>query len=330
MAIVISTVNMKGGVGKTTLTVNLAASLAHDYHFRVLLVDLDPQVNATVSVLAPTIWRSLHDQNLTLRYLLQHGLEEKTGSYSQEVIQCNVCGIKGLDLLPGDLELYDEYELFGRLLQQQAQGINVERSIQVFRQDYEYYQAFLLHQVLAPIQDRYDYILLDCAPSFTLLTRSGLAASDYYLLPVRAEPLSVLGIRLIMNRINNLTQNLPQTPQQVELLGVVFNMLQPQSRYPMTVLQEVRKDCGRDNVFPQWIPADLAVAKAVQQHQPVVISEPNSIGAQAFKLFAEGFLDRIDKLRPFKYSKSTFHPTGPKTENLSGYYQSFKEAFDDL
>jgi chromosome partitioning protein len=331
MAIVVSTVNMKGGVGKTTLTVNLAASLAHDYHFRVLIVDLDPQVNATVSVLAPAIWRSLHDQNLTLRYLLQHGLDEKTGSYSQEVIQKNVCGIKGLDLLPGDLELYDEYELFGRLLQQQqAQGTQVERSIQVFRQDYEYYQAFLLHQVLAPIQDHYDYILLDCAPSFTLLTRSGLAASDYYLLPVRAEPLSVLGIRLIMNRIHNLTQTLIKTPQQVELLGVVFNMLQQQSRYPMTVLQEVRRDCGRENVFPQWIPADLAVARAVQQHQPVVISEPNSIGAQAFKLFAEGFLDRIDKLRPFKYSKSAFYPAKPKEGDLSGYYQSFKEAFDDL
>lgn len=330
MAIVVSTVNMKGGVGKTTLTVNLAASLAHDYHFRVLIVDLDPQVNATVSVLAPAIWRSLHDQNLTLRYLLQHGLEEKTGSYSEEVIQKNVCGIKGLDLLPGDLELYDEYELFGRLLQQQEQGTQLERSIQVFRQDYEYYQAFLLHQVLGPIQDHYDYILLDCAPSFTLLTRSGLAASDYYLLPVRAEPLSVLGIRLIMNRIHNLTQTLIKTPQQVELLGVAFNMLQPQSRYPMTVLQEVRRDCGRENVFPQWIPADLAVARAVQQHQPVVISEPNSIGAQAFKLFAEGFLDRIDKLRPFKYSKSDFYFATPKQGDLSGYYQSFKEAFDDL
>jgi len=330
MAIVVSTVNMKGGVGKTTLTVNLAASLAHDYHFRVLLVDLDPQVNATVSLLAPAMWRSLHDRNLTLRYLLQHGLEEKPGSYFQEVIQRNVGGIEGLDLLPGDLELYDEYELFGQLLQQQTQETNVERSIQLFRQDYDYYQAFLIHQVLVPVQDHYDYILLDCPPAFNLLTRSGLAASDYYLLPVRAEPLSVLSIRLIMNRIKNLTQTINQAPQAVELLGVVFNMLQQHSGYPMTVLKEVRKDCGKENVFPQWIPADLAMARAVQQHQPVVISEPNSLGAQAFKLFAEGFLDRIDKLRPFKYSKPAFYPTESRPKDLPLYYQSFKDAFDDL
>ncbi|MGA7954143.1 MAG: ParA family protein [Gloeobacterales cyanobacterium] len=329
MAIVISTVNIKGGVGKTTLTVNLAASLAHDFHFRVLLVDLDPQVNATVSVIAPAIWRSLHDQTLTLHTMLQHALEEKPGSHFQEVIQRNVCGIEGLDLLPGDLEFYDEYELFGHLLQQQTQGTNVERSIQVFRQDYEYYQAFLIHQMLIPVQDHYDYILLDCPSSFNLLTRSGLAASDYYLLPVRADPLSVLSIRLILNRINKLTQTLKQAPQQVELLGVVFNMLQQQSRYPMMVLKEVRKDCGRENVFPQWIPADLAVARAVQQHQPVVISEPDSLGAQAFKLFAEGFLDRIDKLRPFKYVKSAFYPPKSSPTDLP-LYQSFKDAFDDL
>ena len=330
MAIVVSTVNTKGGVGKTTLTVNLAASLAHDYHFRVLIVDLDPQVNATISVLDPTIWRSVHDRNLTLRYMLQHGLEEKPGAHFQEVIQRNVCGIEGLDLLPGDLEFYDEYELFGHLLQQQTQGTNVEKSIQVFRQDYDYYQAFLLHRVLVPVQDRYDYILLDCPPSFNLLTRSGLATSDYYLLPVQAEPLSVLSIRLIMNRIKNLTQTLKQAPQQVELLGIVFNMLQQQAHYSMTVLKEVRKDCGRENVFPQWIPADLAVARAVQQHQPVVISEPSSLGAQAFKLFAEGFLDRIDKLRPFKYFKSAFYPAKSRPTDLPLYYQSFKDAFDDL
>jgi chromosome partitioning protein len=329
MAIVVSTVNMKGGVGKTTLTVNLAAALAQDYHFRVLLVDLDPQVNATVSVLEPALWRSLHDQNRTLRYMLQHGLEEKTESYSQEVIQHNVCGVKGLDLLPGDLELYDEYELFSHLLQQHAQGDKAEKGIQVFHEDYEYYQAFLLHQVLAPLQDRYDYILLDCPPSFNLLTRSGLAASDYYILPVRAEPLSILGIRLITNRIKNLTQTLKQAPQKVELLGVVFNMLQPHARYPMSVLHEVRKDSGRENVFPQWIPADLEVAKAVQRHQPVVIAQPDCLGAQAFRLFAEGFLDRIDKLRPFKYAKSSV-PIESKAKDLPVYYQSFKDAFDDL
>ena len=109
MGSIVAFVNMKGGVGKTTTTINLAACLAKDYNKRVLIVDLDSQINATLSLMPPAQFAHLKKEHKTLRNLVKQSVSRQTKPRwaATEIIQTNLCGINGLDILPGDIELYE-------------------------------------------------------------------------------------------------------------------------------------------------------------------------------------------------------------------------------
>ena len=204
MGTIISTVNMKGGVGKTTLTVNLATCLAKRHNKRVLVLDLDSQISATLSLISPHDFAKLRKKKHTLSYLLDNVLNPNPWSKLgiEDIIVPNICNIDGLELLPGDIELYDEYQV-SEMLHQRATE-NEEKEFQKVWDDFE---RVLIQQILAPVIDNYDFIILDCAPGYNLLTRSGIAASDFYLLPARPEPLSLVGIQLLERRIAKLKES---------------------------------------------------------------------------------------------------------------------------
>ncbi|MDB9429594.1 ParA family protein [Microcystis aeruginosa CS-555/01A07] len=295
MATVISTVNMKGGVGKTTLTVNLATCLAKFQQKRVLVLDLDAQISATLSLMSPHEFAQLRRKKRTLSYLLEAII--KPNAYNKltidDIIVPSVCEIKGLDLLPGDIELYDEY-VVSETLHHQA----ILQEELGFDHAWNNLERVLIQKIIDPIQDRYDYIIMDCAPGYNLLTRSGLCSSHFYLLPARPEPLSIVGIQLLERRIVKLKASHQETePINPGLLGIVFilsggGLL---SRYYNQVMRRVQQDFQAHQIFANAIPMDVNVAKAVDMFVPAVAAMPSSSGSKAFMKLTEEFLIKTKK-----------------------------------
>jgi cellulose biosynthesis protein BcsQ len=293
MGIIISTVNMKGGVGKTTLSVNLATCLAKDYQKKVLVLDLDAQISATLSLMPPHDFAKTRRKRKTLSYLLEQIIRPNPHSNLSidDIILPATCGVKGLDLLPGDIELYDEY-IVSEVLHQEAQ---LAEGMQ-FEQIWNRLERVLVKKTLEPVLDRYDYVIMDCAPGYNLLTRSGIATSDFYLIPARPEPLSVVGMQLLERRINKLKNTYEKdNPVHTKLLGVVFILSAGGllSRYYNQVMRRVREDFTPQQLFETAIPMDVNVAKSVDMFMPVVLGIPNSGGAKAFSKVTEEFLQKI-------------------------------------
>ena len=290
MGTIISTVNMKGGVGKTTLTVNLATCLAKKHQKRVLVLDLDSQISATLSLVSPHDFAKLRKKKHTLSYLLDNVINPNPWSKLSidDIIVPNICQIEGLELLPGDIQLYDEYQV-SQMLHQQA----VESEEQEFQKVWDNFERVLIQQIIAPVVDNYDFIILDCAPGYNLLTRSGIAASDFYLLPARPEPLSLVGIQLLERRIAKLRRSHADTqPLNVNLLGIVFILSAGglMGRYYKQVMKRVQDDFKPEHLFTQSIPMDVNVAKAVDLFTPVSVAMPNSSGSKAFMKLSDELL----------------------------------------
>ncbi|NER22870.1 MAG: ParA family protein [Symploca sp. SIO1B1] len=302
MGIVIATVNMKGGVGKTTLTVNLATSLAKNHNQRVLVVDLDTQISATLSLISPQEFAKLRRERRTLGRLIYKAIkpENRSKLTIEDIIQPYICGIKGLDLLPGDIDLYDEY-LVSEMLHHQA----VKEEKRNFGDIWNNFERFLIRSTLEPVIDKYDLIILDCAPGYNLLTRSGIVASDFYLLPARPEPLSVVGIQLLERRIAQLKESHKDgTPLKLQLLGIVFILSGGLiGRYYKQVMKRVTEDFIPTQLFQTRIPMDVNVAKAVDSFKPVVIATPNAPGARAFVKLTEEVLQKLQGVKSLYQSQ---------------------------
>ena len=296
MGIVIATVNMKGGVGKTTLTVNLATSLAKNHNQRVLVVDLDTQISATLSLISPQDFAKLRRERRTLGRLIYKAIkpENRSKLTIEDIIQPYICGIKGLELLPGDIDLYDEY-LVSEMLHHQA----VKEEKRNFGDIWNSFERFLIRSILEPVIDKYDLIILDCAPGYNLLTRSGIVASDFYLLPARPEPLSVVGIQLLERRIAQLKESHKDgAPLKLQLLGIVFILSGGLiGRYYKQVMKRVTEDFIPTQLFQTRIPMDVNVAKAVDSFKPVVIATPGAPGARAFIKLTEEVLQKLKAVK---------------------------------
>ncbi|MDB9494252.1 ParA family protein [Spirulina major CS-329] len=292
MTLVFSTINMKGGVGKTTLTVNLATCLVRDHQKRVLIVDLDSQISATLSVLSPQDFGKLRRGRRTLSYLIDKVIRPYiVRKFSTpDMILKSVCDLPGLDLLPGDIELYDEYIVAETLYKRTAEAADSQKFAEVWVQ----FEEKLMQSILEPIRDQYDYILIDCAPGYNLLTRSAIVASNFYLLPARPEPLSLVGIQLLQQRIAKLKAQYDPT-LTANLLGIVFILSGGlfSGRYYSQVMQRIKQDFEPNYLFDTTIPMDVNVAKAVDGFTPAVLSTPNSSGSRAFGKLTGEFLEKL-------------------------------------
>lgn len=293
MGYIIATANMKGGVGKTTLSVNLATALVKEHKKRVLVVDLDTQISATLSLMPPPEFAKFRKRKQTLRYLVEQIINpvDDPKFSSNDVVQHDVCNLKGLDLLPGDIDLYDEF-VVSQMLYQEA----IDLGKCEFEIVWNRFERFLVKKILQPLVPEYDFIILDCAPGYNLLTRSALVASDFYILPAKPEPLSVVGIQLLERRISSLKESHKNEQLlNVSMLGIVFTMSGNllTGRYYKQVIQRVNQDFGAGKLFNANIPLDVNVAKAVDSFMPVVLSSPNTAGAKAFNQLTQEFLEKL-------------------------------------
>lgn len=294
MGYVIATANMKGGVGKTTLSVNLATCLAKDHGKRVLVFDLDTQISATLSLMSPAAFAQHRKEKRTLRNLVNQVIqpEQQQKISTHDAIHSAVCKTKNLDLLPGDIELYDEF-VVSEMLHEQA--------FEVDKLDFELvwnrFERRLVKQILQPVLPDYDFIILDCAPGYNLLTRSALAASNFYILPAKAEPLSIVGIQLLERRIAKLKEShQSEVLLPIQMLGIVFTMAGNliTSRYYKQVSKRINEDFNTAQIFKTQIPNDVNVAKAVDNFMPVVLCNPNSSGAKSFTQLTQEFLQKLN------------------------------------
>jgi chromosome partitioning protein len=302
MAQVIATVNMKGGVGKTTITVNVATCLAKIHRKKVLVVDLDTQISASLSMISPADFAKCRKENRTLRTLVsqaidRYGLavsdpEEKIYQVRDLVIP-HACKVQGLDLLVGDIDLYDEF-LVSEMLYNRSLLYEQKQS---FQQTWSRFEQTLIKGILAPVMKYYDYIILDCAPGYNLITRSSIIASDFYIMPARPEPLSVVGIQLLERRIEKLREVYREDNSvNIELLGIVFSMSAgfTLSRYYQKVMDRVATDFSSAKIFKTKIPNDVNIAKAVDNFIPVSVANPNSSGAKAFAEITVELLKKLE------------------------------------
>ena len=251
----IAIVNQKGGVGKTTSAVNLAACVgAHGY--RVLLCDIDPQGNATsgLGVNKRDVQKSTYDMLI--------------GEASAEEIRLPT-GFAGLDLLPANINLA---------------GAELEISMLDNRET-------RLRRAIAPLKADYDFIFLDCPPSLGLITLNALCAVDTVLVPIQCEYYALEGLSQLMGTIRQIKRRYNPL---LELEGVLLTMYDGRLNLTQQVVSEVKRFFPQ-KVYASVIPRNVRLSEAPSYGQPVWYYDKSSRGAQAYDALAQEFLKKNGK-----------------------------------
>jgi chromosome partitioning protein len=258
MAKIFCIANQKGGVGKTTTTVNLAAGLAKVGQ-RVLMVDLDPQGNATMGsgVDKRTLALTVYD------VLLESASVAQARVTSQKLIE----GGCSYDVLGANRELAGaEVEL-----------VDVDR------------RERRLREAISAVDAEYDFVLIDCPPSLSMLTLNGLCCAHGVIVPMQCEYFALEGLTDLVNTIKQVHANLNR---DLELIGLLRVMFDPRITLQQQVSDQLKSHFG-NKVFDTVIPRNVRLAEAPSYGLPGVVFDPSSKGAQAFVTFAQEMVDRL-------------------------------------
>ena len=252
---IIAVVNQKGGVGKTTTTINLAAALTLKGK-KVLLIDMDPQGNAATGLGIPRASREI-----TIYDVLVDG-----AALSDATLETSVPGLK---LIPSHVDLA---------------GAELEIGDRAGR-------TTILRDAISEVSSQYDYVLIDCPPSLNLLTVNALSASRSVLVPLQCEFFALEGLSQLLQTIEMAKARI--NPDLV-IDGVMLTMYDPRNRLSAQVAADVRKHLGRA-VFQTIIPRNVRIAEAPSFGKPVLMYDPHCTGSKAYKALATEMLSRHSK-----------------------------------
>lgn len=275
---VISFINMKGGVGKSTLVVNVAYALARNHGKKVLLIDVDPQFNASTYLMTSEEYIAHRDdeKKRTVVDIFQpketrhfdsikgikkkkKKIKHKLTSYAARIYENG----GQLDLIPSDLRL-------------------------IVIQDSERGTENRLRNFINEKAGDYDYVLIDCPPTISIFTQAAILASNKYLVPIKPDPLSTIGLPLLERWLDNFTDN---AGLNINCIGIVFCFVRENTNQMQQVMEDLRND-RPDEVFDSFLGQSIKVSESVEQHLPVFLYKPKTKWAYQSNEIAQEFLSR--------------------------------------
>ena len=255
MGKIIAIANQKGGVGKTTTAINLSACIA-ERGKKVLLVDIDPQGNATsgVGIIKQELEKTVYDMFIGECRL-------------SECLTSSI--VDNLNVLPSNVNLSGaEIDLIG-----------VDE------------REFILKKALEGVKDLYDYIIIDCPPSLGLITLNSFTASDSVLIPVQCEYYALEGLGQLLNTVNLVKKHLNKN---LQIEGALLTMYDIRTNLSNQVVKEVKKYFG-DKVYKTVIPRNVRLSEAPSYGMPITEYDPRSKGAKSYDKFTKEFLKKNDE-----------------------------------
>lgn len=246
MGKVISFINLKGGVGKTTTTVALAEFLTYEFNKKVLVVDLDPQTNATILLINQDTWKEANENNKTIHQMFFDELNKTKAFNIEDSIIKKTSNISGgndnLHLLPSSLNLIDISDRLSEL------DKNHETN--------SYSVPILSKHLTGDLIDKYDYVLVDCPPNLGLITLNGVYISDYYVIPVIPDILSTYGIPQMLDKIEFSKRKIKMlnTSYNLTELGLIINKMIKNSGMHKRTFMDLQNRQNKHREHPSYVP----------------------------------------------------------------------------
>lgn len=284
MAHVFSTINLKGGVGKTTTTVALAETFSAEFHKKVLVIDLDPQTNATTMLIGEEKWRDLNDSGRTLAQLFKDALEPDKKQFDFEnALQRQVSDVtaaRTVDLLPSSLDLIDVQDKLASTPSGKFYSVN---------------PIELLWRAVKARLDDYDIVIVDCPPNLGIITLNGLRISHGYIIPTIPDILSTYGIPQIVTRIKEFSDEIAES---IDPLGIVVSKYRVQTTVHVNGLRRLREEAAAGKgpeVFASVVPeaGDIAGAAENQSHGRTLKQKYGKV-ADTYKSLARSILAKLE------------------------------------